>query len=154
MAENSGDLQRMQLSDALSKFPSSDAALPPRGGWVRAIREALGMTQVQLAARLKVSRQSVQDLEAAEAKRRVTLDSLDRLAKAMGCRLVYAVVPESGSLDSLRERQAEALADALLKTTEHSMKLEAQGVAARESKRQRKLLVDSLLRGSPRKLWR
>lgn len=34
------------------------------------------------------------------------------------------------------------------------MELESQGVSARESKRQRKLLVDSLLSGSPRKLWR
>ncbi len=112
------------------------------------------MTQAQLAARLKVSRQSVQDLEKAEAVRRITLGSLDRLAKAMGCRMVYALVPESGSLDSLRVRQAKALADALLEPTEYSMKLEAQGVPARESKRQRKFLVDALLRGSPRKLWR
>lgn len=154
MAENNSDLKRMQLADAMRGFPSVDTAVPPRGGWVRAIREALGMTQAQLAARLKVSRQSVQDLEKAEAARRVTLDSLERLAKAMGCRMVYAIVPESGSLDGLRVRQAKALADALLEPTEHSMKLEAQGVPARESKRQRKLLVDALLRGSPRKLWR
>ena len=95
----------------------------------------------------------MQGLERAEANRRITLDSLDRLAKAMDCRLVYALVPEKGSLDDVRAHRAKALADALLKSTEHSMKLEAQGVSTRESKRQRKLLADSLLRGSPRKLW-
>ena len=112
------------------------------------------MTQAQLAARLGISRQSLQGLERAEADRRITLDSLDRLAKAMDCRLVYALVLEKGSLDGVRARKAKALADELLKSTEHSMTLEAQGVSARESKRQRELLVDELLRGSSRKLWR
>ena len=153
MTEKSATLQRLQLADALSEFSSSRAP-PPGGGWVRAIREALGMTQAQLAARLGISRQSLQGLERAEADRRITLDSLDRLAKAMDCRLVYALVPEKGSLDGVRARKAKALADELLKSTEHSMTLEAQGVSARESKRQRELLVDELLRGSSRKLWR
>lgn len=121
---------------------------------MRAIREALGMTQAQLAARLGIERQSLQDLERAEANRRITLDSLHRLAKAMECRVVYALVPEKGSLDGVRTRQAQALAEAMLKPIEHSMKLEGQGVSARASKRQRKVLVDALLQGSPRKLWR
>jgi len=154
MTEKTAPLKRLQLADALRGFSSSGSSSPPRGGWVRAVREALGMTQGQLAARLGITRQSLQDLERAEANRRITLDSLDRLAKAMDCRVVYALVPEKGSLDDVRTRRAQALADAMLKSTEHSMKLEAQGVPARESKRQRKLLVDALLRGSPRKLWR
>ena len=154
MADNKSSLTRMQLTDALRAFPSPDGAMPPRGGWVRAIREALGMTQAQLGDRVHVSRQSVQDLEKAEAERRITLDSLDRLARAMGCRVVYALVPENGSLEDLRTRRADALAEALLKSTDHSMKLEAQGVSAIERERQRKLLAEALLRDSPRKLWR
>ena len=153
MSQKSVTLQRLHLADALGEFSSSRSS-PPGGGWVRAIREALGMTQTHLATRLGISRQSLQGLERAEANRRITLDSLDRLAKAMDCRLVYALVPEKGSLDDVRAQRAKALADALLKSTEHSMKLEAQGVSARESKRQRELLADALLRGSPRKLWR
>jgi predicted DNA-binding mobile mystery protein A len=153
MPKESATLQRLQLADALSEFSSARSS-PPGGGWARAIREALGMTQAQLAARVGITRQSLQDLERAEANRRITLDSLDRLAKAMDCRLVYALVPEKGSLDDVRARQARALADAMLKSTEHSMKLEAQGVSARESTRQRELLADELLRGSSRKLWR
>ena len=154
MADNKSNLTRMQLTDALHAFPSPDGAMPPRGGWVRAIREALGMTQAQLGDRVQVSRQSVQDLEKAEAERRVTVDSLDRLARAMGCRVVYALVPENGSLDDLRTRRADALAEALLKPTDHSMKLEAQEVSAIERERQRKLLAQALLHDSPRKLWR
>ena len=48
---------------------------------------------------------------------------------------------------------AEALAEAMLQPTDHSMKLEAQGVSAKERERQRKLLAESLLSGSARKLW-
>ena len=145
-------LKRLQLSDTLRTYPTDATA--PRGGWVRAIRDALGMTQAQLAARMGLSRPAVQGLERAEAERRITLESLDRLARAMHCRVVYSLVPEGGSLDGLRERQAEALADKLLAPADHSMKLEAQGVSAGERGRQRKLLADSLLRGTARGLWR
>lgn len=154
MAVNKSSLKRMQLTDALRAYPTPEAAIPPRGGWVRAIREALGMTQAQLGARVNVSRQSVQDLEKSEAERRITLDSLDRLARAMGCRVVYSLVPERGSLDDLREQRANEVADSLLTPTDHSMKLEAQGVKATERERQHKRLVETLLRESPRKLWR
>jgi predicted DNA-binding mobile mystery protein A len=112
MIDSNKKLKRMQLSDALQAYPSPETAMPPRGGWVRAIREALGMTQAQLGARAGISRQSVQDFERAEADRRITLDSLDRLARAMGCRVAYALVPEGGTLDDLRERRADALAEA------------------------------------------
>jgi hypothetical protein len=66
---------------------------------------------------------------------------------------VYALVPENGSVDALRERRALALAEALLQPADHSMKLEAQGVTGPERERQHRLLADTLLNGSPRKLW-
>ena len=53
------------------------------------------MTQAQLGGRAGISRQSVQDFERAEAERRITLESLDRLARALGCRMVYALVPRA-----------------------------------------------------------
>lgn len=152
MSDTKTRLKRMQLMDALRAYPGPEAAVVPRAGWVRAIREALGMSQAQLAGRMGISRQSVQDLEKSEAERRITLDSLDRAARAMGCRVVYSLVPESGSLDELLERRANQVADALLRPADHSMKLEAQGVG--EMERQRRLLVDELLRGNPGKLWR
>lgn len=154
MSESKRTLHRTQLNDALGKYHPAVNAAVPRGGWAKSIREALGMTHAQVAARLKVSRQSVQDLEQAEAKRRITVESLDRLAAAMGCRVVYALVPEGGSLDAVREHQARAVAEKLLSASDHSMRLEGQGVSKGERHRQLEQLVDSLLRGSPRKLWK
>jgi len=146
------DIKIAQLTKAIGEYPRRHKA-PPRSGWVRAVREALGMTQTQLAARLGVARQTVDDLERAEAGRRITLESLDRLAQALDCRVVYAVVPEK-PLGVMRRQRALALAEALLRPGEHSMKLEAQGVSRSERERQRKRLAEQLLHGSPRKLWR
>lgn len=125
----------------------------PRGGWVRAIREALGMSQAQLAERAGISRVTVQKLELAEARRRITLDSLDRLATALGCHVAVALIPRGGSREELRERAASVKAEALLKPTEHSMKLEGQDVSLAARQRLKENLIESLLKGSPRKLW-
>lgn len=147
------NLKRLQLDDGLAVFRAAQHVQRPRSGWAREIREALGMTQAQLGARVKVSRQTVQDLERAEAEHRITLDSLDRLAQAMHCRVVYALVPEAESLEELREQRAMCLAASLLKSADHSMEPETQGAATSEIDHQRKLLSQSLLQGSPRKLW-
>lgn len=112
------------------------------------------MTQPQLAARLGITRQSVDDLERAEATGKITLESLQRLAEAMGCRLVYAIIPKEGSLGEIRVKRARDIADAQLKSIAHSMRLEAQDVSDKELARQRAQLVEDLLRGSSRKLWR
>src|SRR5262245_11910298 len=89
----------------------------PRVGWLRATRQALGMSQAQLAARAGLSRATVQKLELAEADRRITLASFERLASALGCELALALRPIGGSLDAVRERAAMAKAEAMLAAT-------------------------------------
>ena len=153
MSPITSKLKRLHLMDSLVSFSAATQTRMPGGGWVRAIREALGMTQGQLGERIKVSRQSIQDFERAEADRRITMESLDRLAAAMGCKVVYALVPEYGTLEDIRVARATVLADSLLKPGAHSMKLEAQGLKKEEHSRQRALLVEDLLGGSSRKLW-
>ncbi len=125
----------------------------PRGGWIRAVREALGMTTVQLAKRLGVTQQAVAAFEKNESTGKITLDSLAKLARAMDCHVVYAIVPNASSLTELRRARARARAERQLKRVSHSMKLEDQGVSARTEKHQLHQLTDELLRGSPKKLW-
>lgn len=154
MTKTYTDLQLRQLDERLRPLRAFANTVRPRSGWIRAVRQALGMTQPQLAARLGLTRQSLNDLERAEAGGRITLESLERVAKALGCRLSYAIVPAAGSLAATRAQRAEEIADRQLKAVSHSMKLEAQGVTRKELARQRGRLVDELLRGSGRKLWR
>ena len=154
MPSNSPNLKRAQLNDALGPLAPVAKSSPPGGGWLRAIREALGMTQGQLAARVGVSRQAVQEFEGAEVRRCITLESMDKLAAAMGCRVVYAVVPVDATIDSLRTAQARAQAEKLMGPVSHSMAMEAQAVPSGIRERQLKILMEELQSGSARNLWK
>src|SRR5229473_7052183 len=78
-------------------------ARPPRG-WVRAVREALGMSATALAARLGTTAGAVTRLEQSEAAYRVRLDTLRRAADALGCDLVYLLVPRRPLTAVVRDR--------------------------------------------------
>lgn len=145
-------LKREQVEHMLRPWRRLPQDGVPRGGWIRTLRDALGMSSTQLAKRLKVSPQFVRKLEKGEAAGIITLASLHRAAEALECKVVYALVPGK-FLEETRRERALHLANALRNHAAHSMKLENQGVSGSESDRQRKSLADALLRGSPRKLW-
>jgi predicted DNA-binding mobile mystery protein A len=120
------DQARQALERVLAPRRSQPTPRPPRG-WVRAIREALGMSARELAARLGVSQQAVSRLEAAEPEGAMTLDKLEEVARALGCRLEYALVPDR-PLDEMVRDQARQKARALLDPVGHSMAMEGQDV--------------------------
>jgi len=126
-------------------------ARPPRG-WIKAIREAVGMTTAQLARRLGVSQPRVIAIEKAEAKNSITLDSLERAAQALDCRLVYALVPRK-SFDAVIKERADRLARQRLESTRHSMGLEAQNVDPADADEQLKRLTRSLIEHAGSELW-
>ena len=145
-------LKLEQTEELLRPFRRIAQASAPRNGWVRVIREALGMSAMQLAARLIVTRQSIEDLESNEAGGKITLESLNKLAGAMNCRVIYALVPEK-PLAAIQRDRARAVARHQLQPVFHSMKLEAQGLSPKEEERQLKLLIEKLLAGNPKRLW-
>ena len=146
------NMQVKHIDEQLALWRKVSDSVPPQRGWIRTIRESLGMTQSQLAARLKITQQALNDLEKSEAEGRITLDSLRRLASALGCRFVYAAVPEQ-PLGEIRRQRAHDVAKKQLGRVSRSMKLEAQGTSERETKRQIEELTEELLQGSARKLW-
>ncbi len=146
------NMQVKHIDERLASWRKVADSVPPQGGWIRTIRESLGITQSQLAARLKITQQALNDLEKSEAEGKITLDSLRRLASALGCRLVYAAVPEQ-PLGEIRRQRAHDVAKKQLGRVSRSMKLEAQGTSERETKRQIEELTEELLQGSARKLW-
>ncbi|MEO5970060.1 MAG: mobile mystery protein A [Bdellovibrionia bacterium] len=127
----------------------------PRSGWLKAIRGAMGMTTRQLGSRLGTTHQTIMRQEEREILGAVTLDSLDRAARAMKCRLVYAIVPESqyGSLEAILDERAHALARRLAKGVDHSMKLENQGVDRVETEDQIESLAQELKSKLDPRLW-
>lgn len=141
---------RQRLDERLSSLNPQDRFRPPPKGWIRAIRDALGMTGVQLAKRLHVRPQTVEAIEKSEASGSIQLRTLRRAAEAMGCTLVYALVPNS-SLENAVHQRARTLAIRDLQRVAHTMRLEAQetsdaGMEAR---------IDAYIRDSikDRDLW-
>ncbi|HEY5135392.1 MAG TPA: mobile mystery protein A [Candidatus Nanopelagicales bacterium] len=112
---------------ALSSLAAQTAT--PRGGWVRAIREALGMSAADLAARMGVVESTVLRLEQNEQARRIQVDTLERAANALGCDLVYALVPRE-PLEDRVQQQALARARDWFSLTRHSMALEDQAASS------------------------
>ena len=114
----------------------------PRGGWVRAIREALGMSAADLGQRRGVAETSVLSLERNEVTHHARLDTLERAANALDCDLIYALVPRR-PLEQMVDERARALAADLLGSVGHSTALEGQQVAPSVAKAQ---LLDRALR--------
>ena len=120
------NLRIKQLDSSLSAFAQAKTQPRPQRGWLRAIREACGLPLDSIARELKTNRQGVQKRENAEGTDRITLRTLRRVADAMGCELVYAIVPKSGTIQELAEGRARAEATKHVNAVEHSMMLEDQ----------------------------
>src|SRR4026209_2406665 len=103
-------IQLRQLDERLEKVRELGALEAPSDGWIRALRQALGMTTEQLAARMGVTRQAVLQMELAEQRKTVTWTTLRKAADAMDCEVVYAVLPR-GSLNQVLQRQGRKQAE-------------------------------------------
>jgi predicted DNA-binding mobile mystery protein A len=104
----------------------------PSNGWIRSIRESIGMSAADLGARLGIAPQSVLTLEKSELNGRAQMDSLKKAAEALDCTFVYALIPNS-SLEDFVQRQLRKVATEKLKKVSHSMKLEDQEVKFNQS---------------------
>jgi predicted DNA-binding mobile mystery protein A len=132
--------------------PIVAAASRPSRGWIRAIRDALGMTAGQLARRMGVKQPRITELEQGEACGKITVQSLERAAEAMGCRLVYALVPVRPLSDMIDERAA-VIAGQQLALIEQTMRLENQGVTDEARHREALARLVSELKRKPARLW-
>jgi predicted DNA-binding mobile mystery protein A len=143
---------RRQLDKRLNMLRNAEELSRPPHGWVKAIREALGMTAAQLAGRMGVTQPRIATLEQAEARGAITLETLEAAARALDCRLIYALVPRQ-PLDTLVEERARRLAQKRIEAISHSMALEAQRVDRADESEQRERLVRQLVEKAGSELW-
>jgi predicted DNA-binding mobile mystery protein A len=120
------NLRLKQLDRSLEQYQAARKVPRPSKGWIRAIRQALGVSSGELARRLGTSRQLPLQLEKGEAEDRITLKSLRVVANALDCDLVYALVPRAANLEELLENRVRAEARQRVLGVEHSMALENQ----------------------------
>jgi predicted DNA-binding mobile mystery protein A len=144
-------LARKNLDRRLSKL-NREAVIVPPFGWVRAIREALGLSPQKLAERMGVTRPRVNTLEKAEVTGSTTIKSLREAAEAMNCTFVYAIVPTT-TLDDILRDQAAKKADTELARFHHTMRLENQAMDKCDLATERERLVSEMLMGSLRRVW-
>ena len=124
----------------------------PRYGWLRAIREGLGMPGSALARRLNVSAPSVLMMEARERDDRISLKTLREAADAMDCDLHYFVVPRK-TLAATIHSQAELIAKKKLQKVAHTMALENQPMSPDAVLASIDEQVDGLIANRPRDFW-
>ena len=147
------DLKQRQLDAGLTRWRSAELPVRPPSGWIKAIREALGMPAAHLAKRLGIVPSTVLRLETSEADDTITLGSLRRAAEALGCELQYVLVPRQ-SIAQTMETQANKVARERMAAVAHTMALEAQATSNETVDTQVQELAESLLKGSRRELWR
>lgn len=146
------ELRIRQIDEALAPLAKLRDLSPPPEGWTRTIREALGMSLRQLAERAGVSKTTVRSAEVNEAKGTIQMNSLAKLAEAMDCDLVYALVPRHSLRDTL-EHRAELVAERMVERISDSMELEAQGISPGERARQIDELAAKIVRERQRDFW-
>lgn len=144
------DRARTKMDARLAQAKQVAGLVPPPKGWIRAIRDALGMSGGQLAKRLGVSPQNVEQTEKSEVTGTIQLATLRKYADALDTKLVYVLVPNT-SLDDLVKRRARELAIKALMRVSHTMRLEDQET----SKTDLEIRIDDYIRNelNDRDLW-
>ncbi len=145
-------VRRRQLDRRLAPARQIGALAPPEGGWIRSIRQSLGMSTRQLAQRIGVERATAADFERSEAAGTITLKSLEKVASGLGATLIYSLVPTK-SLDTTLRDQATEKADQLFARVSTTMGLEQQDVDRDAARDSRDDVVERLIRELPRDLW-
>ncbi|ACM30944.1 mobile mystery protein A [Rhizobium rhizogenes] len=125
MKDDARKRARRRLDERLRGLQPAESFRAPPKGWVRALRDALGMTGSQLGSRMGIRPQTVEAIEKSEASGTIQLSTLRRAAEALDCTLVYALVPNT-SLEATVDERARKIAMRELQRVAHTMRLEAQ----------------------------
>ena len=147
---------KLYLEQIDRKIKAFSGVLPdskPMGGWIEAVRKAIGMNMRQLATKMNKTPQAIKQIQEREKAGTITLNSLEETAAAMNMRLVYAIVPmETSSLSELTQQQAEKMAKEIVIRANKTMSLEDQKISEKRIKNSIKE-ISAELAENPEKLW-
>lgn len=146
------NLRRITCRQMMKQLEAIQKLNMPATGWVRTIRKALGMTSIQLAKKCGVSKVRILRIERDEISGHTTLATLEKVAEQLGCRLIYALVPEKDLLLVIEE-QAEKKALEKLSYISHSMALEDQKIEATMHQQQVEMLKEKLMEQNIKSIW-
>lgn len=145
-------LVREQLDKKLAKIRPILELPVPSGGWIKAIRESLGMTLNELGDKVGLSKSRISRIESAETTGEIKISTLENVAKGLGVKFVYGFVPEK-DLEDMVSEQAKKIAQERLDRINHSMKLEEQGLNEEEQEKALNDLTEQILVEEPKNFW-
>lgn len=122
------DTQRLRLNQVRRQVRlaiAGERVATPPDGWLRTIREALGISLRQQAKRIGIVPSTLLTHEQNETTGNITLAQLRKLAAALDCEVRYTLVPRHDLEDALF-KQAESVARAEVLGVSHTMALEQQ----------------------------
>ncbi|MCK9400691.1 MAG: mobile mystery protein A [Bacteroidales bacterium] len=142
-----------QVDRKLQQFRTLETVIIPPKGWIHTIRVTLKMSLRQLGNRLKISPQSVKEIEEREANGSLTIKSLTEAGIALNMKLVYGFIPLDGSIEKMIEKRASELALEIISRTSHTMKLEDQENKEDRLKKAVTNKTAELMEKMPKYLW-
>jgi len=149
---NKKKLIREQLEISLQRLAPLQSVNTPQKGWVRAIRNALGMTAKQLARRLAITQQAVARIEKDELSGSVAIKTMRRVAEGLDCIFVCGFVPRV-SLEATLRKQAQKIAAIRLVKASQTMSMEDQALSQKENQKVLSEMLDELIDKLPSNLW-
>jgi predicted DNA-binding mobile mystery protein A len=146
-------LRRQQIDLNLEDIKPMGSKKPPKDGWIKEIRNALGMSMKDLGARLGVIKQRIERIEKDEVNKKVTIETMSRVAEALNCEFVYFLIPKT-SLQNTLESEALQAAKKLANSIEKTMSLEKQGTSKSAQAERIKEIAKELIEKQDRRIWR
>lgn len=152
--ENSNQKLLIEQADRkLQIFKGLEAIVIPPKGWINTVRVALKMSLRQLGSLLKISPQSVKEIEERERNGSLTIKSLRDAGLALNLKLVYGFIPMDGSIEKMIERRSYELAREIISRTSQSMKLEDQENREERLQKAVEMKAGEIIDKMPKYLW-
>jgi predicted DNA-binding mobile mystery protein A len=146
-------LQFQQLNEKMLQLAGMKHVIIPPIGWIKAIRNGIGMSMEQLGKKLSITKQGVMDIEKREKEGAITIKSMQEIAKAIDMQFVYGFVPDDGSLDQMIEMRALEMATKIVQRTSNTMKLEDQENSKERIEKAIKERAAEIINKTPKILW-
>lgn len=119
----------------------------PLQGWIKTIRELLGMTTVQFSKKLEISQPRLVFMEKNE--KNLKLSTMEKIADKLNCDFIYALVPREKINDIIYNRAKQKAINIVTKVNKN-MSLENQ---LSENKEILEETIDDLLSKKITKIW-
>lgn len=143
---------RQQLDQRIESLKVFLSSGMPQQGWIKTIREAVGLSSSQLGKKAGFDQSRISRLENAEKNGNLKVSSLQKIAKGLNMRFVYGFVPQQ-SLEQMVRAQAESVALKRMKTLNTTMGLEQQGLLPVEQKKALNDMIEKILVEQPKDFW-